>query len=169
MFSWSLHLATACRCLYRCRCLRSRGCYYPIAYSVAASNLPAVAETAEDCVVFRLRIIARPGASLAGELLPYDFDVGSSSYFERLPDSRYHCALLDKQIFCVGLILGSSSSVPAGITTDLPILVSHGREEPQVLQNEVAKCFAAGNSYLPTEPSPSSQSKFLGSMMMLLA
>ena len=39
---------------------------------------------------------------------------------------------------CSGLAAGSSSRVPAGITRALPVLLSHGRDEPQRLQKQVA-------------------------------
>ena len=51
----------------------------------------------------------------------------------------YQSGLDPQNIFCVGLIPGSSSSVPAGIITTFPLLDSQGNEEPQFLQKQVAK------------------------------
>lgn len=79
---------------------------------------------------------------------------GSCSYFGKLWGSSYHGARSAKNILWTGLISGSSSRVPAGMMTAFLLFVSHGKDEPQFLQNEVAKCFASGNSNRSTNSAP---------------
>ena len=64
---------------------------------------------------------------------------GSLSCCGSALDSRYQIALDAQNIFCIGRICGSLSNVPAGTTTDLPLLANQGSDEPQSLQNDVAK------------------------------
>jgi len=52
--------------------------------------------------------------------------------------------------------------VPAGTTTALPVFPNHGKNEPQFLQNDVAKYLVSLGSYLPTNSLPLSQLKSFG-------
>jgi hypothetical protein len=74
----------------------------------------------------------------------------------------YQAGLEPQNIFCVGLIPGSSSSVPAGMMITFPLLDIHGNEDPQFLQKQVAKYFVSSGSYLPTNSSPLNQLKSPG-------
>jgi hypothetical protein len=74
----------------------------------------------------------------------------------------YQAGLEPQKIFCVGLMPGSSSSVPAGMITTFPLFDNHGNEEPQFLQKQVAKYFVSTGSYLPTNSSPLNQLKSSG-------
>ena len=64
-------------------------------------------------------------------------DGGSSSYRGKEPGSTYQAARDAQKIFCIGRISGSSSIVPAGTTTALPLCVSQGSEEPHLRQKQV--------------------------------
>jgi len=81
----------------------------------------------------------------------------------------YQAGLEPQKMFCVGLMPGSSSSVPAGMITTLPLFDSHGNEEPQFLQKQVAKYFVSTGSYLPTNSSPLIQLKSSGDANRLAA
>jgi hypothetical protein len=62
----------------------------------------------------------------------------------------------------VGLIPGSPSSEPAGTITTWPLFDNQGSDDPQFLQNDVAKYFVSGGLYLPTFSSPLSHLKSSG-------
>lgn len=59
-----------------------------------------------------------------------------------------------KYTFDKGLIPGSSSRVPAGTMTALPLRDAHGRLEPHWLQKQVEKYFASGASNRFTNSRP---------------
>jgi len=74
-----------------------------------------------------------------------------------------------QKIFVLGLIPGSSSSVPAGMMTTFPLFDSHGNDDPQLLQKDVAKYFVSSGSNLPTLSSPLDQLKSAGDTNRLAA
>ena len=59
--------------------------------------------------------------------------------------------------------------VPAVTTKFLPPFVSHGSDEPQILQNDVAKYFDSGSSNLLTDSSPLSHLNCSGGTKRLAA
>lgn len=56
----------------------------------------------------------------------------------------YQAGLEPQKIFCVGVIPGSPSSVPAGTTMTFPLFDNHGSDEPHFWQNAVAKYLVSG-------------------------
>jgi hypothetical protein len=81
----------------------------------------------------------------------------------------YQSGLEPQNMFCTGLMPGSSSSVPAGTMTTFPLFDNHGSEDPQFLQKQVAKYLVLSGSYLPTNSSPLSQLKSSGDTNKLAA
>jgi len=81
----------------------------------------------------------------------------------------YQPGLEPQNMFWEGRIPGSSSSVPAGMTTTLLLFDNHGNEEPQCLQKHVAKYFVSWGSNLPTCSSPRIQRKSSGEVNRLAA
>jgi len=94
---------------------------------------------------------------------------GISSNSGKAPADVYQSGLDAQNMFCVGLAPGSPSSVPAGTMTTRPLFESHGSDEPQFLQKQVAKYFVCSGSYLPTNSSPVSQLKSPGATNRLAA
>jgi hypothetical protein len=79
---------------------------------------------------------------------------GSSSYSGNSLEVLYHSAFDAQNIFWCGFIPGFPSSVPAGMTTTLPPFERQGNEDPQFLQNAVAKYLVSFGEYVPTIDSP---------------
>ena len=101
-------------------------------------------------------------------IIVYFFD-GISSWSGNELASMYQAGLEPLNILCVGLMPGSSSSVPAGIIITCPLFDSHGNEDPQFLQKAVAKYFVFSGLYVPTLSSPLSQLKSSGDTNRLAA
>jgi len=79
-----------------------------------------------------------------------DFLGGISSNSGNELTCVYQAGLEPQNIFCVGLMPGSSSSVPAGMTTTLLLFDNHGNEEPQFLQKHVAKYLVSAAIFTET-------------------
>jgi len=79
---------------------------------------------------------------------------GPSSCSGNVLAAVYQADLDPQYILLLGRIPGSPSSEPAGTITTWPLFDSHGSDDPQVLQNDVAKYFVSGGSYRPTFSSP---------------
>jgi hypothetical protein len=77
--------------------------------------------------------------------------MGNLSCFTRSLECLNHDALESQKIFCDGAIVVPVSIVPAGTTIALFVLACHGKEEPQFLQKDVAKCLVSLGSNLTTK------------------